>query len=162
MAQTSYSLDHTAAADGMPADHQSPVVAEDLNVETAAGIAPGRVVSYGTAADGAVVGGSDVAGVLQRNTAPSKASGNVPLVSQYERGTVMKLGYIWAKVSGAVTLTDSVAYNTTTGLLVAGPAGEGELDLPGWKYRTAAGDGALAKVFVMPSIPVIPAAEPEA
>jgi hypothetical protein len=156
MAQTSYSLDHTEAADGMPADEQSPIIAEDLNVETAAGIAPGRVVSYGTAADGAILGGSNVAGVMQRNTAPSQASGNVPLISQYERGTVTKMGNIWAKVSGAVALTDTVAYNTTTGVLTAGPATTGELDLPGWKFRTAAADGAIAKVFAMPSIPVIP------
>ena len=146
MPQLSYSLDHTPAAPGTLGDAQSPIMRERLNVETAAGIPMGRAVSYGTAADGAVIGGTAFAGVSMRTSAPGNASTNAAEAAQYEPVELVQVGSVNVTVSGSVTHASAVAYINATGIFTAGPAGAGETNVTNAKFRGAAADGEIVKL----------------
>ena len=146
--QTSYSMRHTASVAGMLVDMQTPVMSEALKVETAAGIGMGLVVSYGTDPKGCTLGGSNIAGITCRSSKPGAAADNATTLDQYEVADVVVTGKVWCPVSGTVAITDAVAYNSTTGVVTAGPAEAGEVDLINAKFRSAATDGNLAIVMV--------------
>lgn len=146
MAQTSYSLDHTIASSGMLHELQSPVSKTVLAVETAAGVGAGVAVSYGTAANGCVIGGTDFAGITFRDSSPGAVSGNAFIYAQTDLAEVLEIGRVWCTVSGSVAIGNSVAYNATTGVLTAGPAGAGERNIIGARFETAAADGGVARV----------------
>lgn len=148
MPQLSYNLDHTAAAPGQLVDKQSPVMRELLIVETAAGIAAGLAVSYGTAANQAVIGGTAFAGVSMRSSRPGDATTNAEENEQYEPIEVMTHGKVYVTVSGSVAHTDSVAYINASGLFTAGPAGAGETDVTNAKFRGAATDGNVVALLL--------------
>lgn len=146
MAQTSYSLDHTASSAGQLGDTQSPISNTKLNVETAAGAGMGIAVSYGTAADGCVIGGTDYAGITFRLSQAGSGTANTPLYAQTALAEVMEIGRVWCPVSGAVSAGDAVAYINASGILTAGPATAGETNIVGARFTTAAADGENAKV----------------
>lgn len=148
MPQLGYSLDHTAAAPGQLVDKQSPVARELLVVETAAGIAAGRAVSYGTAANQAVIGGTAFAGVAMRSSRPGDSATNAEENEQYEPVEVVTLGKVYVTVSGSVAHTDAVAYINASGIFTAGPAGAGETNVLNAKFRGAAADGEVVALLL--------------
>ena len=116
MTQTSYTLDHVAASDGQ---HRNVVDSIHLNVETAAGIGFGKVVSAGAAEDGCVLGGTSPRGVTMRTSKAGVNDANATGYAQYDIADVARQGEVWGAVSGAVALTDSVAYINASGLFTA-------------------------------------------
>lgn len=149
MAQTSYSLDHTAFSPGQLVDGQTPISKTNLAVETAAGVGMGVAVSYGTAADGCVIGGADFAGITFRGSRPGAVTTNNPVIAQYERVEIVEIGRVACPVSGSVAAGDAVAYVTATGVLTAGPATAGERNIIGARFESAAADGGIAKVRLL-------------
>lgn len=120
--------------------------------ETAAGIGFGRVVSEGTNARGAVIGGATKAiGITVRDITLVPQTGQaVDLYQRYSNMGVMIEGDIWVRPVAAVTHGSPATYDSTTGQLNPAAAG---VAIPGSRYITSAGAGALAVLRLTASPP---------
>ena len=116
---------------------------ETRTCETAAGIAFGRAVSEGTNAKGAVLGGATkFIGITVRDiTLVAQSGQTVDLYQRYGNMGVCLSGDIWVRPVAAVTHGSAATYDSTTGQLNPASAG---VAIPGSRYLTSAGAGALA------------------
>src|SRR5262245_21901088 len=121
-------------------------------VETAAGIGFGRVVSEGTNARGVVIGGATKAvGITVRDTTLIVTqTGTVDLIPQRANCGVMIEGDMWVRPVAAVTHGSPATYDSTTGQLNPAAAG---VAIPNSRYITSAGAGALALLRLTASPP---------
>lgn len=138
-AQTSYSRVMANAYPGQldGAGHDI----ETALVETAAGVAPGVIVSKGTADDQCVIGGSAPIGAVARRLDVENNSSDTLVFEQYSPAAVVKRGRINVAFSGAVSKGALLNYNTTTGVIGTGVAGAGEKQLRGQLLQTLTGAG---------------------
>ena len=138
--QTTYDTSLAVAVDGL-------IVAgndvETMIVETAAGIAPGKVVSRGTGDHGCVIGGDGTGvGVVGRDLSKEGAvTTNELTYAQYDDCPVVRDGYVWAPVSDIASRGSVLNYVDATGVIGAGAAGGGETDLTGWTLETDVASG---------------------
>jgi len=148
--QTSYAENMSAAYEGQLADlnnKYSDIVSK--RVETSAGIAPGRVVSPGTADDQVVIGGDATGiGVTIRDLSKrGAASTNELTYAQYEVAGVMKKGYLYVNIPTASAMGTGLFYNDTTGVIDAGTASTGETQLTGCTLEeTTTAENTIAKI----------------
>lgn len=148
-AQTSYSLKQSVALAGM-IYALAPKDVVSRSVETAAGVGFGVAVSRGTDKENQVViGGSDFLGFTVRDLSKEGVanSGDIKW-NQNETAAIMRNGYIWINCPTGCNPGDAVKYNTTTGVIDAGTAGAGEIQLDGAQWESTASAGALAVVRI--------------
>ena len=107
--QGTYTTSINEAQEGYVAD-ASARDAKSCLVETAAGINFGRVVSWGTADNQCVVGGTNAIGI----TITDKTQ-RTDLYAQNETAAVMRQGTVWVVAQVAVNAGDPVVYNDTDG-----------------------------------------------
>jgi hypothetical protein len=147
-AQTSYSLTQSAAYDGLLADiNPKTVISRD--VETAAGITFGKVVSRGTADSQVVLGGDGTGlGIAVRDLAQEGAQGTgVIKYDQYEAAAILVEGYCWVAINTASASPGSALfYNDTTGAIEAGTASTGETQLNATLETTITSSGQLGLI----------------
>lgn len=150
--QTTYTRRPAEAAYPGLLDGVGPHGIETFLVETAAGIAPGLVVSPGTADDQAVLGGdgTGVGVTIRRLDAENNAS-DVLVYNQHDPVAVVYSGRVWVSLGGAGSRGDAIKYNDTTGVITAGTAGTGETQLNGELLDTVSGAG-LAKILLTPQV----------
>lgn len=146
MSQTSYSINHGEAYEGMIADLQPKEIVSRA-VETAAGIGIAVAVSRGTDAEKQVVLGADGAffGVTVRSLDHEvNDSGNL-VYDQYDAADIMRHGYIWVAVPSGCSVGDLANYADGTGVIDAGAeVGGTSTQIPGATFETAAAAGGLA------------------
>ena len=121
-AQTSYSINHAAALDGMLADLADKDVIS-RSCETSGGIEFGRVVSPGTDPEKQVVIGGDATGigVAVRSADHENAIGALAAkYKQYETVSVLRKGYVWCKFSTTGSAGDAICYVDADGELKSG------------------------------------------
>lgn len=150
-AQTSYTLTPANAAYPGMLDGVGPHGVETLLVETAAGIAPGLVVSKGTADDQAVLGGTAPIGVVVRRLDVENNASDAIVYDQYTPVAVVYSGRVTVSLGGAGNRGDAIKSNDTTGVITAGAAGAGETQLNGELLDTVAGAG-IAKILLTPQV----------
>lgn len=141
--QTTYSATMQPGVEGQIATMLDDDDVETRTCETAAGIAFGRVVSEGTNARGAVVGGATkYIGITAKDpTLVIQAGQTVDLYQRYSAMAVLLEGDIWVRPVAAVTHGSAATYDGTTGQLNPATAG---VAMAGSRYLTSAGAGALA------------------
>jgi hypothetical protein len=132
-AQTTYTINHAAALDGMLADLADKDVVS-RSVETAAGVEFGRVVSFGTDPEKQVVLGGDATGigVAVRSADHENAIGSDNVkYARYETAAILRKGYVWCKFSNTGSAGNAICYTDADGVLKSGAASTGETDLVG-------------------------------
>jgi hypothetical protein len=140
-AQTTYSRYHTAAYSGQ-LQGDGPKVIDTYVVETAAGIAPGVVVSKGTADDQCVVGGDGTGiGVVVRNLDVENNTSDEIVYAQGTPVGVLVEGDISVLMDGAGDKGSAIYYDDTTGAIGAGAAASGATALNGVLAETIAAVG---------------------
>lgn len=142
--QTTYTANMAAGLEGMVATMFDRAFSDETRLcETAAGIGFGRVVTQGTAAKGAVLGGATgYVGITLRDvTLVKTAAQTVDLYQQTQNMGVMLKGDIWVRPVAAVAVGASATYDSTTGQLNPAAAG---VAIVSSRYMTAAGAGELA------------------
>jgi hypothetical protein len=141
--QTTYSATMQPGVEGQIATMLDDDDVETRTCETAAGIGFGRVVSEGTNARGAVIGGATkYIGITAKDPALVIQSGQtVDLYQRYSNMAVLLEGDIWVRPVAAVTHGSAATYDGTTGQLNPATAG---VAMAGSRYLTSAGAGALA------------------
>jgi hypothetical protein len=112
--QTAYSATLAVAVEGMLASMAEYNVDTKI-CETAAGIDFGRMVSFGAAYRGAVIGGTNICGITIKDI--TLANTLTDKYAQYENMGVLTHGDIWVKPIQAVVFGTTATYNTTTGQL---------------------------------------------
>jgi hypothetical protein len=146
-AQTSYSINQRVALAGLIyALGDSDIVSR--SVETEAGIGFGVAVGRGTdKADQIVLGTSSFVGITVRSL-DREGTSDAILYKETETAGVMRNGYVWVTCPAGCNPGDAVKYTTATGVLDAGAAGAGEIQLDGAKWETAAAAGELAVIRI--------------
>ena len=141
--QTTYAATMQPALEGMVATMVSDRNSSTWTCETAAGIGFGRVVSEGSNARGAVLGGATKAiGITIRDITLIVFEGQtVDLFKRYQSMGVLHEGDIWVRPVAAVTHGAPATYDGTTGQLNPAAAG---IAIPGSRYITSATAGNLA------------------
>jgi len=120
-----------------------------MSAEGAAGIDFGVAVSRGTDKAGqCTLGGTDFIGVALRSL---EREGNASAVAKYsEKETVgvLRRGYVWIKCPAGCNVGDSVKFTSATGVIDAGTAGGGEVQITGatWETVSAAGEIAVLRI----------------
>ena len=145
--QTSYSRNISRAYAGMIyALGTSDKISR--SVETAAGVPFATAVSRGTDKERqAVIGGSDFLGITYRDLGrEGAANGSTIKYSVKETAGIMREGYIWAVCPTGCNPGDSVNYVIATGVIDAGAAVAGEMQLDGAQWDTVAAAGELAVI----------------
>jgi hypothetical protein len=138
-----------AAYEGQLADmYPNEIVSR--RVETAAGIAPGRVVSRGTNDNQITVGGDATGfGITVRDLANEGAvSTNNLLYAQYDVCPVIRKGYCYVDLQNTGTKGATLFYNDTTGLISAGTAGAGETQMDGCTLEETKAAAGIALIRV--------------
>jgi hypothetical protein len=147
--QTTYSTNMAAAFEGQIADmYPNEIVSR--RVETAAGIAPGRVVSRGTNDNQVTIGGDATGfGITVRDLANEGAySTNELSYAQYDVCPVLRKGYCYVDLQNTGAKGATLFYNDTTGLISAGTAGAGETQLDGCTLEQAVASAGIALIRV--------------
>jgi len=147
--QTTYATNMTAAYEGQIAD-MFPNEIVSRRIETAAGIAPGRVVSRGTANNQVTIGGDATGfGITVRDLANEGALSTMELTyAQYDVAPVMRKGYCYVDLQTTGTKGATLFYNDTTGLISAGTAGAGETQLDGCTLEETLAAAGIALIRV--------------
>lgn len=150
-AQNNYDIKQSVGYAGLVyARFPSEIVSR--NVETAAGIAFGVVVSRGTDKDSqAALGGTDnILGVTIRDLGREGAANTGDIkYSEKETAGIMREGYVWAVCPTGCVPGDAVNFVEATGVLDSGaPSGTGETGLDDcfWDSTAAAGELAILRV----------------
>lgn len=151
-AQTSYSLRMSAGYPGLLSGN-GPKTIDTYLVETAAGIAPGVVVSQGTADDQCVIGGTNPLGIVLRNLDTENTSSDTILYALTEAVSVLVVGECEVYVATTGTKGDPIFSTDATGVISAGVASTGETQLGGELLTTLAAAG-YAKIRITASVPV--------
>jgi hypothetical protein len=143
--QTSYSINTIRGYAGQVADLQNSEIVSGL-VESAS-IPFGVAVSRGTDDDQVVKGSTDFLGISVRDLARQGAlTTAVVQYLQTENASVIRRGTVYAVAPSGATAGQVVKYNTTTGVLGAGTAGGGEVELQGATWETTVGSGAIGVI----------------
>lgn len=137
-----------AASAGQMAYDEMPAVVVSRVVETAAGIGFGKVVSRGTdTAKQIELGGAVPFGIALRSHEYGNTATDNEDYDEYCMCPVLRSGYIWVTVADTDNAGALLNYNTTTGAIGTGAAGEGEALLPG-ELVTDSTAGGLAIVYI--------------
>lgn len=151
VAQSTYLATAPVGLEGAPANMTNYDV-DTLNVETAAGIAFGKVVGQGTADKGGVLGGALALfrGISVRDPANVNTA-SADKYPQYAEMGVANEGDWFVKPSVAVSPTDPVHYDVTTGIFqISG----GEGPIVGARWMTSADADAIAVLRLSGHVPV--------
>ena len=147
-AQTSYSLTTAVAYAGLLADIE-PKTVISREVEDAAGIGFGLVVSRGTGDTQVTLGGDGTGlGITVRDLAQEGAQGTGAVsYDQYEAAAVLTEGYCWAAINTAsASPGDKLYYDDTTGAIEAGSGGAGKTPLNATLETTISSSGQLGLI----------------
>lgn len=148
------------AAAGLVLDQANADISPNFAVEDATGIGMGIAVSRGTNAEKQITAGGAVGtifGITTRVSDPKGPGGlvNAPFWEQYAPAPIIHSGYVWVPSTGTGTAgSTTVSYNTTTGAIVLGAPGAGELALTGvtlWNTVTVSGSLALLRLSTVKS-----------
>lgn len=146
--QTTYTLNPGIAYDGLVADMNSATIIT-RQVETAAGIAFGRVVSRGTSDTQCVVGGDGTGlGVTVRtlDREGAQTTGAVQY-DQYTDAAIMTSGFLFVPINTAsASKGTKLKYDDTTGQIEAGTAGAGETQMNAYLEQAVTSLGQIALI----------------
>ena len=141
--QTSYTLQQGVGYAGQLFD-VNPHEIVSRTVETVAGAAFGLAVGRGTdKAEQVLVGTADFTGITIRSLDKEGAINTGAIQwNENDAAGILREGYIWAICPAGCTAGDQVKYLTATGVLDAGVAGVGSMQLDGaqWDSTAAAGE----------------------
>jgi hypothetical protein len=143
--QTTYSQYHLANYPGQLVG-KGPKTSDTYLVETAAGIAPGKVVGQGTADDQCVLGGDGIGlGIVVRNLDVENNASDEIVYAQNTPVEVLIEGEIVVYVSEAGAKGAALNYVDATGVIGVGAAEAGETDLKAelMETLTAAGNARI-------------------
>lgn len=146
--QTTVTLNPGTAYDGLIAD-MNPHTLVSKKVETAAGIAFGRVVSLGTAADQVDLGGDGTGFGVTVRTLDREGAQTTGAVQydQYDVAAVMVEGYCYAAIyTASASAGDKLKYDDTTGQIEAGTAGAGETQMNAYLQEAVTSSGQIALI----------------
>ena len=134
--QTAYSAGMEIGFEGQLADGR-PQEVESKLVETAAGIAPGRVVSRGTNDDQVVLGGDGTGiGISVRSIAKESESDGSVLFNQKEAVGVNRAGTMTVALAGTGVPGAAIYYVDATGALGIGTAVAGQTQITDAELET--------------------------
>lgn len=150
--QTTYSQYHSANYPGQlygPGPH----TIDTYLVETAAGVAPGKVVGQGTADDQCVIGGDAIGlGIVVRNLDVENNTSDAIVYAQKTPVGVLVEGECVVYVSEAGAKGAALNYVDATGVIGVGTAEAGETDLKAELMETLAAAGnARIRLFAQKS-----------